>query len=378
MVDLKNLIYQSFKNEIELEKHLASKLPNSRGFFPFKVSQFSSFFLKPNYYYKASIILLCITVFLFQFITGFLFYFLFLFRCIISQRPPKNIIVSSIKNRNLINDAIKQLNLPKNDFFYINLLSLILNVKKDRLLKYLFFLIGYTRYIIINSNECFVLLLNYKDILNSYLLTVYILDNPGVIVLTEDHYQRSAFIISKLQCKKFVIVQHGFIDDSIKFSIQFGKIDHLILRDINFLKSFKTYYKVDNYGLLLRNIDSMFLNKNLVKSCFLASSSPFIDFEIKFAKLFKSKYNFKLIVKKHPRHIYNREKLNTLLSLTDEQWIDEFLYPNSCLFISHSSFLEFDYLSAGSFTFKLSDYSDIENIFEDPGFKNAISFLEKL
>jgi hypothetical protein len=208
------------------------------------------------------------------------------------------------------------------------------------------------------------------------MLTVYILDNPDVVVLTEDHYQRFAFIISNLKCKIFVIVQHGFIDDSIKFPKKFGKIDHLFLRDINFLKSFETYYKVDNYSILLRNNASFFSNKNVVASCFLASSSPFVDSEIKFANLFKSKYNFKLIVKKHPRHIYNREKLNTLFSLTDEEWTDEFSYPNSCLFISHSSFLEFDYISAGSYTFKLIDYPDVENIFEDPDFKNAITFLE--
>ena len=215
MVDLNNLIYQSFKNEIALEKHIATKLPNAGGFFPFKVFQFSSFFSKPNYFYKASILLLCLTIFLFQIITVFLFLFLFLFRCIIVNRPPKNIIVSSITYRDLMNDSVEQLNLPKNDFFYINILSLILYVKKDRLLKYLIFLIGYTRYVIVNSNEYFILFLNYKDILKSYMLSVYILDNPEVVVLTEDHYQRFAFIISNLKGDNLHEMKKENINDEI-------------------------------------------------------------------------------------------------------------------------------------------------------------------
>jgi hypothetical protein len=277
-----------------------------------------------------------------------------------------------------MNDAIDQLKLQRNNFFYAKYLNLIFYVNKNRLLTYLFFLIGYTRYLIINSKDYFILLLNYKDILKSYLLSVYIIDNSEVVVLTEDHYQRSAFIISNLECKKFVIVQHGFIDDSIKFRNKFGKIDHLLLRDVDFLNSFKSYYRVSNYSLLSRNLGSFFSKKNLLASCFLASSSSFIDNEIKFASLFKKKCNLKLILKKHPKHIYNQEKIKKLISLTDEQWEDDFSFPNSGLFISHSSFLEFDYMSNGSTTFKLSNYSDIENLFEDPVFKSAVVKLEKL
>jgi hypothetical protein len=376
MLDLKKLIYESFINEIALEKHIANKLPNTKGFIPFKVFQFSSLFSKPNLFYKLVLTIFCITIFLFQFILGFLF--LFIFRWISKQRPPRNIIVSSIIYRDLMNDTIDQLKLSKNHFFYSSIFNLILYVNKDRLFKYLFFLIGYTRYIIINSKDLFIFFLNYKDILKSYLLSVYIIDNPEVVVLTEDHYQRFAFIISNLECNKFVIVQHGFIDDSIKFPVKFGKIDLLLLRDFIFLKSFETYYRVDNYNILVRNKSILFSDKNLLASCFLASSSPFIDTEIKFAYLFKKKYNLKLIVKKHPKHIYNQEKIKKLISLTDEQWEDDFSFPNSGLFISHSSFLEFDYISKGSFTFKLANYSDIENLFEDPVFKSAVVKIEKL
>ena len=194
--------------------------------------------------------------------------------------------------------------------------------------------------------------------------------------MTQVHYQRFAFIVSNLECSNFVIVQHGYIDDSIKFPSEFGKIDNLLLRDLQFLKSFEVYYKVSNYSLLARNKTSIFSSENLRTTCFLASSSPFIDSEIKFAEFFKKKYNIKLLVKKHPTHVYDRNKLKILLSFADKEWVDDLRFPNSHLFVSYGSFLEYEYKSAASFTFKLSDYFSIEELFEDPSFNEAMILLK--
>ena len=375
-IGLFKLIYDSFKNEIALENHIAKKFSKPNGFVPYKVLQFSSIFLKPGFFYFASINTLCFFVVLLQFMIGVLFFGFYLIRLITLPKSQKNLIITSKSYRDITRDAISQLNLSQLNFSNASNYNLIFLVKKSRLIRYFFFTIGLTRYIILNSDNVFIFLLNYKDLLKLYLISVYIIDNPDVVVLTEDHYQRFAFIVSNLGCSKFVIVQHGFIDDSIKFPSEFGKIDNLLLRDIQFLKSFEVYYKVNIYNILVRNTISVFSHKNLRASCFLASSSPFIDSEIKFAQFLKNNFNIKLIVKKHPKHIYNRKKLKVLLSFADEEWSDHLRFPNSCLFISHGSFLEFEYKSAGSFTFKLSDYFCVEELFEDPSFKKAMILMK--
>ena len=374
-VGLYELIYDSFKNEIALENHISEKFSKPFGFVPFKVLQFSSIFLKPNFFYFALLYALCFFSVLLQFVIGILFFGFFLIRLITLPKGQKNIIITSKSHSDIVRDSISQLNLSQNLFINASNINLIFLVKKIRLIKYFFFLIGFTKHIILNSNSVFVILMNYKDLLKLYLLSVYIVDKPKVVVVTEDHYQRFAFIVSNLECSNFVIVQHGYIDNSIKFPSKFGKIDNLMLRDVQFMKSFEVYYKVNNYSILARNTSSIFSSENLRASCFLASSSPFIDSEIKFAQFFKNKCDIKLIVKKHPRHVYNREKLKILLSFADEEWVDDVHFPTSCLFISHGSFLEFDYQLAGSFSFKLSDFSCIEDLFEDHTFKRALSLI---
>ncbi|MFW0737287.1 hypothetical protein [Flavobacterium sp. T12S277] len=373
---LYKLIYDSFKNEIALENHIADKLSKPNGFVPFKVLQFSSIFLKPGFFYFALIYTLCFFAVLLQFVIGILFFGFYLTRLITLPKGQKDLIITSKSHMDIVRDAISQLDLSQNHFINASNINLIFLVKKNRLIKYFFFIIGFTKHIILNSDSVFVFLLNYKDLLKLYLLSVYIIDNSEVAVVTEDHYQRFAFIISNLECSNFVIVQHGYIDNSIKFPSEFGEINNLLLRDLQFLKSFEVYYKVNSYSILARNTTSIFSSENLRASCFLASSSPFIDSEIKFAQFFKNKFNIKLIVKKHPRHVYNREKLKILLSFADEEWVDDVRFPNSRLFISHGSFLEFEYKSAASFTFKLSDYFCIEELFEDPSFNEAMILVK--
>ena len=369
---LNELMYNTILNEIELEKHITEKLSKPLGFIPYKVVQFSSIFLKPIFFYFLLLYALCFFVVLLQFVIGILFFGFFLIRLISLTKGQKDLIITSKSHMDIVRDSISQLNLSQNLFINASYINLIFLVNKNRLIKYFFFLTEFTKYIILNSDRVFVLFLNYTDILKLYLISVYIIDNPKVIVVTEDHYQRFAFIVSNLECSNFVIVQHGYIDNSIKFPSKFGKVDNLMLRDVRFLKSFEVYYKVNNFSILARNTSSIFSSENFRASCFLASSSPFIDSEIKFAQFFKNKFNIRLIVKQHPRHVYNREKLKILLSFADKKWVDGVIFPNSYLFISHGSFLEFEYKSAASLTFNLSDYSCVGDLFEDPLFKDAI------
>lgn len=371
-INVKKLIFESFINEIKLESHIAGKFSIAKEFIPFKVLQLSSIFRSPNFFYFFFLFIFCLYVFLLQFIIGFLFLVSYPVSIFFNSKKQKNLIITSKSYHGLMTDAIAHINLSENDFIYARILNLMRHVRHVRLASYFFFLIRFTKYVILNSKQKLTLFLFYKDLLKIYLLSAYILDNPEIIVLTEDHYQRHAFICSNLDFYKFVIVQHGFIDDSIVFPFKFGKIDNLVIRDNQFLKSFEKYYQVINHNVLLRNPASLFSSINLTASCFLASSSPFIDSEIKFVEFFKNNYDIKLIIKKHPRHVYNSEKLNTLLSFSDELWVDDYKFPNSLLFVSHSSFLEFDFKSAGSHTFRLSNYSNVLELFDDPGFIRAI------
>ncbi|MCE4217585.1 hypothetical protein GD586_08995 [Pseudarcicella sp. GAP-15] len=365
------LIFESNSNEIALENHLASKLPNSSGFVPFKVLQFSSIFSIPDFIYFFSLSFFCFLVVLFQFLLGIFFLILYPVGLIFITSKSKNLIVSSTSYKDLMRDAITQINLSERDFIYASTLNLIRSVSNFRLACYFFFIIRFTAYITLHSNQRFVYFLYYKDLLKLYLLSVFIMDNPDTVVITEDHYQRYAYLLSNLEFFKFVIVQHGFIDNSIEFPFKFGKVDCLLLRDFQFLDSFKNYYQICSHSLLLRNLKSLFSQIDYKAFCFLASSSPFIDLEIKFAQILKSKYKIMLIVKKHPRHIYSREKLKTLLTFADVEWNDDYLFPKTTLFVSHSSFLEFDYKSVGAHTFKLSNYTNVEKLFDDSRFINA-------
>jgi len=367
-----NNIHNAFLNEISLERNLSEKHHVSNNYLPFKVLQFSSYFSKPGFFYYLFIYLFCVFVILFQFLIGFTFSVLYVFRFFISFNIPINLIVSSKSFRSVTLDVIKQLELSEEQFTWASLFNLTLLVRRIRLIQYLPFIIGFMRYVILFSDHVFLVFLHFKDLLKLYLIHVHIIDNQKLVVLTEDHYQRFAYSLSNLECSKFIIFQHGFIDDSIKFPCRFGKIDCLFIRDFSFLRSFKNYYEVRNYFILHRNAELIFSDRDLAQSCFLASSSPFIDSEIDFARLFKSKFDLPLVIKKHPKHFYSREKIQLLLGYADEVWNDEFVFPNSCIFISYGSFLEFEYKSAGSFTFKLSDYPKIEDLFEDVQFIKAL------
>lgn len=370
------IIHESYLNERALENHLKIKHSISNNFFDFKVLQFSSYFANASILYNITILLCCIFFLISQILIGIILLFFSFFFLLIPKTTPKNLLSQTSLSYSL-NNIVLKLNLKPSDFFNLSVLNLMFLVKTTRLFNYFFFIIKFSYYSFISNSNMFLLFLNMMDLFKQYLISVYLIDTPEVVIITDDHYQRNAYLFSKLCGENYIVIQHGYIDDSIKFPYKFGTIALLYLKDPSFLKSFQTYFLVKQ-NILLDNPSISFSPKDFNRTCFLASSSPFIDSEIKFLQLFKKYFNVKVIVKKHPKHSYNRSKLKLLLGLADYEWIDNEFFPNSKLFISYSSYLEFEYISLGSYTFKLSDYSHPEKLIFDSNFKTSVDKIQEL
>lgn len=373
-IKIQKLIYEAFLNEYALEKQLKKKFSIEQDFLNFKVTQMSTFFKVPNLFYFFSIFFLCLIFTLYQFILGIFALFFFFLRFVIPKNLPKNLMIRTADKR-LVSRSISQLNLDIDEFIDFRNLNLIFFVKKNRLFNYLFFYLNFIL-LCLKSDIFVILLLNFKDLFKLYLLTVYLLDNPGISVISDCHYQRYAYLLSKLKENNLIVVQHGYIDDTISFIFPFGKIGLLMILDFEFLNKFKSYYQIENWILIDRISVNIKYDKGLENTCFLASSSPYIDHEIEFAKLFKEHFNIKLIVKKHPKHVYSAKKLNELFKFVDEEWLDQVNYPCSKIFVSYSSYLKFDYKFIGSFTFDISDFKSPECMFKDVFFIKSIQNLE--
>ncbi|MDA7855144.1 hypothetical protein N9A68_05625 [Cyclobacteriaceae bacterium] len=284
---LYKLIYDAFNNEIAIQRHLMEKYLKVQGFVPFKILQFSSLFLKPSFFYSLFLRIFCGCCFLLHLFLGVLLFILYPLRLIEVGKRTKNLIITSNPYKVIVREAITQLKLQPTDFIDASISNLLFLVRKTHLINFLFFFFGFTKYLIRNAKNPFLFLLQYTDLLRLYLVSAYIIDNPNIAVITEDHYQRFPFIVSNLRCSNFIIVQHGYIDDSIHFPSKFGRIDNLFIRDIQFLECFDNYYDVISYKILVRNMTSFFSKMDYKDSCFLASSSPHIDSEIKFVEYLK-------------------------------------------------------------------------------------------
>ncbi|MDP2420246.1 hypothetical protein [Sediminibacterium sp.] len=373
--DIVFIIYDAFLNEMALEKHIKKERLISFIFFDYKVLQFSTYFSKPNYIYLFLLICLCFLFIAVQFVISIILFFIGLLFFAFPQFRKKNLIVLTSSKQSLI-EGIKQFNLKEEDFILSNKINLLTRVSKSTLLGYVFFFFYFTFYVIKKRENIFLFFLNYKDLFDLYLLSMILYENPDLLVISDDHYQRNAFLISNLHGGKYYVLQHGFIDPKIMFPKKFGKIKKLLIHDLSYLKIFENYFEVEGYAIFNSNSFTLSSRAELINSCFLASSSPHIDFELEFVKQFKSKYDIKIIIKKHPKHVYNNLKYKQLVSIVDEEWTDNETFPNSSLFISYSSFLETYYKSIGSFTFSLASFSKIEDVFTDSKFLESVKYLQ--
>ena len=183
------------------------------------------------------------------------------------------------------------------------------------------------------------LLLHMRDAVSLLMLTYYAKLNQDHHFVTDDHYQRWSYVMSH-NSQNFQIVQHGFVDGEIEFEHAFGAVQRLFVRDQSFVRYFARYYKIREW----RCFSSMAaLDDNPVagSAVFLASSFPSIDIEIEFIQALKERSDVPIIVKFHPYHHYDGRK--QVLALLADHVSPAEQNPACRIFVSHSSFMEYDY-----------------------------------
>jgi hypothetical protein len=194
------------------------------------------------------------------------------------------------------------------------------------------------------------MLLHMRDAIPLLMLTYYVRMNPDHVFVTDDHYQRWAYLLSH-NSQNLQIVQHGFIDRDIEFEHKFGVIHRLFVRDQSFVRYFTQYYKVLEWKCFsgLTMLDS---NPYAANAVFLASSFPSIDVEIEFVRALRQQSDTPVIIKFHPSHHYDERK-QALSSFADYVCSKD-QNPACMVFVSHSSFMEYDYSALGIHTVSIA------------------------
>ena len=194
--------------------------------------------------------------------------------------------------------------------------------------------------LILHSRDAFVLLM----------LVCYARSHPSHVFVTDDHYQRWAFLLSH-NCGDFRIVQHGFLDPNIVFAHSFGVVHSLYVCDPIFLPEFEAYYKMLE-SRSFSPITDLTTNLYSEVGLFLASSFPSIDEEIELLTQIKARRDVPVIVKFHPAHSYDSGK-QRLAALASYVCADD-ENPTCKVFVSHNSFMEFAYKARGIPTFSIA------------------------
>lgn len=194
------------------------------------------------------------------------------------------------------------------------------------------------------------LLLHSRDALMLAMLVFYAQQHPDHGFATDDHYQRWAYLLSHHSSSLF-IVQHGFLDQHIHFANPFGVVRVLYVRDPQFISQFSSYYRILE-SKLFSPLRKLAQNPFADRGIFIASSFPSIAAEIDVVKLIKARCDVPVIVKFHPAHQYDQQK-QILAALVENVCTDE-VYPSCRIFVSHNSFMEFDYRVCGVPTFSIS------------------------
>jgi hypothetical protein len=192
--------------------------------------------------------------------------------------------------------------------------------------------------LILHSRDAFVLIM----------LARYSQLRPTHCFATDDHYQRWAFVLSHC-CRDLRLVQHGFLDPAIGFPHPFGRAHAVYVRDALFSPMFAAYFQV-LASRLFSPASTFAPNAYAERALFLASSFPSIDEEIELLRQIRAHGNIPVIVKFHPAHAYDSRKQRLAELAT---WVCADDRPACRAFVSHNSFMEFDYKIAGIRTFSM-------------------------
>jgi hypothetical protein len=350
-------LFKALENEIELDLNIRKKffsnscfksLPNG------KLMKQVAWKAKLKFFYWPFIFILILIIPVRNLFLSIFTFLLFPRKKIFEQKSHVYVFATSKSNKSIISDALKSNFLIDKkskidfDFLSIRRLSKELNTRE---LFNAFRSFAYLYYLFLKQprRRMLELILHSFDSFKLILLLHFIEKRPDDVFVTEDHYQRWAFLISN-HTKNLYIVQHGFLDLKIEFKHSFGSIRWLFLRDVKFLECFEQYYKVHNFKVF--SLTSDFISLDISDSAILlASSYPSIDVEIEFLKELKKNCCNPIIIKLHPNHDYDARKdillsYATIISGKDQNILSKY-------FISYNSFLEYAYKQNNVYSYSL-------------------------
>lgn len=204
------------------------------------------------------------------------------------------------------------------------------------------------------------LLLHARDALSMLMLVRHARDYPADTYVTVDHYQRWAFLLSH-ESAHLAIVQHGFLDTQIAFTHRLGRVETLHVRHPDFEAEFARFFDVGRAVTFTPAFDFVVTPAG-GDAILLASSFPMVDDEIALLTRLREQTDVPVIIKFHPAHHYDARK-SRLASLATH--VSEGGHPACRIFVSHSSFMEYDYRTAAAATFSIRRSGGVESAARD-------------
>ena len=157
------------------------------------------------------------------------------------------------------------------------------------------------------------------------------------------------------------IIQHAYIHPDLEFAHPFGEVECLYIFDAEFEQVFSRYYQFRRTDIIKPRLklDDMGGDKEVL---FLASSAPFLEVEINFIERVKREFDFFIVVKLHPRHVYD-ESVSRLTALADHVAAPA-VFPDCDYQVSYDSFLGYEYKALGKNVLFLKDERSIQMFME--------------
>ena len=204
------------------------------------------------------------------------------------------------------------------------------------------------------------LLLHARDAFAMLMLGRHAREYPHDTYVTVDHYQRWAFLLSH-ESANLRIVQHGFLDGEIAFTHRPGRVHTLHLRHPDFEREFARFFEIGHAVTFTPAFDFAATPAG-GDAVLLASSFPMIDDEIALLARLRERSPVPVVVKFHPAHHYDARRAR-LAALADH--VSDRGHPACRIFVSHSSFMEYDYRTAAAATFSIRRSGGVDNALED-------------
>ena len=362
--DLMEVVERSLDNELCLDRYLKSrhKLQNYENLPNFKVIKLANIMKKMGPLWKVTLFCLPAVVIgklIFQWILAFLFSF-----STITCKSQVFILSTSTANNQRIKKCLGTEYDDDDAFLLGNFQYLARSQRTIEISKLVVEnLTSLSRLLVGSQRDIFSRIMHFNNSFEMLLMAKFVSSNPQYAYVTDDHYQRWSFVLSHV-ASRLKIIQHGYLDSAndIQFNHDFGRTDTIFLWRAEDKDKFSCFLQCNEYLSVPLDLD--LVKSKLGENCiFLASSSPFLDAEIKFLAALRQVCDLKVLVKLHPLHSYGKN-VNELLKQADEIWSgDEF--PKCRIFVSYNSALGEAYAASGCSVLKLIDFKSATEASEE-------------